>query len=117
MSPVTFYRVIVTRDANTKIPKDVSPWELQVMSEALGEVEIVEEFVREFAVPEAGPERARLERVYGNEPETKVPYVEIAYGRGPLCDRALAKAIAQSVVSEPKRGPGRPPSKDAAAAA
>lgn len=103
MSQYTFYTIVVIRDATLHIPRTVSGWELPVLNEVFGEgnIEIKEEFTREFATPDIEPEKARLERMYGKD-ETQIPYVEVAYGRGPACMKALAKAIAASEVKDTK---------------
>jgi hypothetical protein len=113
MALMRFHNVLVTRDANTIIPKQVSAWELAVLEEMYGEGSIVvsDEVVRELAVPDVEPEMARLARIYGTEEDSKTPFVEIVYGRSTNGLRQLKKAIEQSIADEEgeaKRGPGRP---------
>lgn len=105
-----FYNVNVIRDANFHIPRSVSAWELPILQEIYGEgaIEVKGEEQREIPEVDVASEKARLERLYKTEEESKIPFVEVVYGRGPNCLRALEKAIKQSEVEE-KRGPGRPP--------
>lgn len=120
MATVRFHEVLVTRDANTIIPRQVSGWELAVLEELYpdGNVQSIREFVREKDLPEVSEEMARLTRIYGSDEESKVPFVEIVYGRSSNGMRQLQRAMEQSMVDEAgeaKRGPGRPPNKQAAA--
>lgn len=119
MAIVRFHEVLVTRDANTIIPRQVSGWELAVLEEIYpdGNVNITNEFVRVMELPEVDGEMARLTRIYGSDEESKVPFAEIVYGRSSNGLRALKRAMEQSLVEEngEKRGPGRP-KKEAAAA-
>lgn len=102
MSEYQWYQVIVVRDATLHIPRQVSAWELVILQEVFGEgnVEIKQEFHRPFEAPDVEIERSRLERLYGVEDQTKIPYVDVAYGRGPSGLKALSRAIAQAKLSE-----------------
>lgn len=110
MTQCLFYHVTIVRDANTKIPRVVAAWELPILQEAHGASGVIigDEWPREFSVPDIEPEFARLQRVYGDEPDSKISYAEVTYGRSTIGMRALAKAITQSVVQEKPRL-GRPP--------
>lgn len=117
----TFYNVVVVRDAHFHIPRQVSGWELPILQEIYGEgqIEIGEEVVRDIPDVDMTSERARLERLYRIEEETKTPYVDVVYGRGPAGAKALAQAIKQytshaAVEEEEEEAPpaprrGRPP--------
>ena len=98
----TFYTVIIDRDANTKIPKDVSQWERTVLEQVWGEGNVVEvaEFARELAPIDVESEKARLERIFGRDEDSKTPYVELAFGSGSLCVKGLKRAIEQAVVKD-----------------
>lgn len=114
MTTVRFHDVLVTRDANTIIPRQVSGWELAVLEEIYpeGNVQSVNEFGRARELPDAAEEMARLSRIYGSDEESKVPFAEIVYGRSSNGLRQLERAMKQSVMDdadgEAKRGPGRP---------
>lgn len=117
MATIRCNEVLVTRDANTIIPRQVWPWELPLLEElyGAGSVVVAGEFEREYDLPETEQELARLTRLYGSEEESKIPYVEVVYGRSTNGMRQLQRAIAQSVVDEEaKRGPGRPKKSEAA---
>lgn len=104
MSAFTYLHVLVQRDANTHIPRVVSQWELPVLESVWpeGTVVVGEEFVREMEAPEPDVERARLERVYGRDEETKVAHVESVYGAGSNSVRGLKKAIESATVKKSK---------------
>lgn len=113
MTTVLFHEVLVTRDANTIIPRQVAAWELPVLQELYpdGNVQVIGDIHREFDMPDLEPEMARLSRMYGADEETKTPFVEITYGRSAIGMKQLKRAMEQSVVEEEgeaKRGPGRP---------
>lgn len=105
-----FYNVTVVRDANFHIPRTVSAWELPILQEIYGEgaVEVKDEVQRDVPDVDIASEKARLERYYKAEEDSKIPFVEVVYGRGPACLKALEKAVKAAEVEE-KRGPGRPP--------
>lgn len=114
MSQLQFYRVSIARDPNVLIVKEVLSWEVPILQEMYGEgsVEIGEEVTRDAdGVPtESAEEMARLSRTYGQDQETKVPFVEIVYGRGPAGVKALQRSMdAARVDDEPKVRRGRPP--------
>lgn len=117
----TFYNVLVVRDPNFHIPRQVSGWELPILQEIYGDgaIEVGEEVQREVPDVDFTSERARLERVYGVEGESKTPYVDVVYGRGPAGAKALQKAVQQYTEGEEaaqvKRGPGRPPKSESPA--
>lgn len=119
MATIRCLEVLVNRDANTIIPRQAWPWELPILEELYGSGSVVvsNEFDREFDIPETEQELARLTRLYGSEEESKIPYVEVVYGRSTNGMRQLQRAIAQSVAEEEgeaKRGPGRPKKQEAA---
>jgi hypothetical protein len=105
-----FYDILVVRDANFQIPRLASAWELPILIEIYGEGNVVisGEVQREVGDVDIASEKARLERLYKTEEDSKIPFVEVVYGRGPSCLKALEKAVKQAEVEE-KRGPGRPP--------
>lgn len=105
-----FYNVTIVRDAHFHIPRQASGWELPILQEIFGEgaVEVGDSFVRDIPEVDVRSEHARLSRLYKHEEESKVPFVEIVYGRGPAGLKQLEKAIANSMVGEERRGPGRP---------
>lgn len=113
----TFYNVMIVRDAHFHIPRKCAGWELAILQAVHGEpqVEIGEEFVHEMQEVDIASEKARLERIYKKDEETKQPFVEMVYGSGHNLTRALTKAVADYTVSEEKRGPGRPKKEDQAA--
>lgn len=110
----TFFNVLVVRDPNFHIPRQVSGWELPILQEIYGEgaIEVGEEVKRDIPEVDFTSEWARLERVYGVEEESKIPYVAVVYGRSRQGADALQKAVqhySDTEVQAPRRGPGRPP--------
>lgn len=103
------YDILVVRDANFQIPRLASAWELPILIEIYGEGNVVisGEVQRDMPEVDVASEKARLERLYKVEEDSKIPFVEVVYGRGPNCLKALEKAVKQA--AEEKRGPGRPP--------
>lgn len=114
MALVRCHDILVTRDANTIIPKQVTGWELPIFEELYGDVQITGEVVRDLTLPDPESEMARLTRIYGVEEESKTPIAEIVYGRSVNGLRQLKKAMEQSLEVEEKRGPGRPKKEEAA---
>lgn len=102
-----FYNVLIIRDAHFHIPRVVSEWELPILEAVHTEqnVEKGEEFEREMGVIDVASERARLERLYKRDEETKDVYVEAVYGKGSNCLKGLQRAIDNACVDEkPKKG-------------
>jgi hypothetical protein len=92
-------KVLITLGAMAKIPRDVWPWEVPVLEEQHGGMcEVAGDgHIKEVeSLPDAGEEFTRLGNCCGIEPESKIPNVENAYGRGQSGVKALAKAIKEA---------------------
>jgi hypothetical protein len=100
-----FYNVNVIRDANFHIPRLVSAWELPILQEIYGEgsIEVQAEEQRDIPDIDVASEKARLERHYKVEEDSKIPFVEVVYGRGPAGIKALEKAIKASEIEEKRK--------------
>lgn len=106
---VLFNDLLIVRDPNFHIPRKAPQWEIPVLQEIYGQGEVVigEEFEHEMSFTDIPSEFARLANVYGREEDSKIPYVEVVYGRGPAGVKAFEKAVRQAAVTEVRRG--RPP--------
>ena len=111
-----FYNVLIVRDANFHIPRVCAAWELPILQEIHGEAEVIvgDEIQVERDHVEAAGEKARLERLYKVEEDSKIPFVEVTYGRGQMCLKALEKAIKASEVAEAPKGRKKDAVEDAA---
>lgn len=99
---IEYVQILIDRDAMTKVPKIVAPWELPVY-EALyddGEADGAQGFsvdgsyALEVAdVPDAQEEFNRLRMIHGSHPKQGTPFVELAYGRGRAGIAELRRAI------------------------
>lgn len=101
-----FHEVCVVRDPNFHIPRQAAQWEIPILQEIYGEgqVEVGKEYEFNFAKYDGvESEHARLSAIYGKEEDSKIPFVEVVYGRGPAGLKALGKAIEQARVNERKK--------------
>lgn len=100
-----FHEVCVVRDPNFHIPRQAAQWEIPILQEIYGEghVEVGKEYEFDFTKFDGvESEHARLSAIYGKEEDSKIPFVEVVYGRGPAGMKALAKAIEQAKVVRKK---------------
>lgn len=90
-------RVIVKRDERTTHNKTMCPWEIPIIEYMFGDGNVTrtDQFVEVPGAeyPDAVSEMDRLTRVYGSDPETKVPNAATVYGTARKGIRELAKAI------------------------
>jgi len=97
------HNVIIDRDKMNKLPKTVWDWELPILQERFpGGLVVVHgstEVERE-SLPEVNAEYNRLRMSHSVEPDTKVPYCDLVYGRGAKGVKTLTKAIENSVIKE-----------------
>lgn len=87
--------VLVTRDPMFITPKQIAPWELPLLQAKWPGGTEVGAFTPgvKGEMPDADAEYARLEKVYGIDSDTKIPYVAEVYGRGEAGIDKLAEAI------------------------
>ena len=106
--------IVISRDPMSKLPKSIWPWELEMFNLQWpgGLVEVIGEGEpRERAeLPDAQVEYNRLLRTFGQEQDTGINLVDIAFERGPKGVKLLEKAIKAAVVKAKA-----PPRKKAAA--
>lgn len=96
MPAVTYYRCCVVRDAMNKLPRSGALWELEVLKEVYGEgrLEDIETFeVETDNILPPDQEMARLEKAFGKDKETRIPFAEIAFGKGSSGVRTLEKTM------------------------
>jgi len=100
---VTLLQVIIDLELTTKVSKEIYPWELPVYEEKFGEGACIASGERacKMALPDAGAEFSRLSACLGADEDTKISFVELAYGRGKHGIKSLEKAISGS--TKPKR--------------
>jgi hypothetical protein len=90
--------VMVSRDLTCTVAKRVYPWEVPIIKAQWGGQADVQGFTPGIKgdFPDAEDEFARLEGVYGVNPDTKRAYVEEVYGTGETGIDRLDEAIAGS---------------------
>ena len=97
---IALANVTICRDAMCKIGKTVWPWEVPVLEAMYGEgmIQINGETDHEVDhLPDANVEYGRLAAAFGVDGNgTKVPYVELAYGRGRAGIMALSDVMSGS---------------------
>jgi len=96
-------QVIIDIGITTKVSKEIWPWELAVYQEKYGEGSCPETGIVEITrvLPDASEEFVKLSSSLGVDEDTKISFVELAYGRGKQGVIALEKAIKKST-SKPK---------------
>lgn len=95
--------LLITQNAMSTVPKLVPAWQLEVYQEKYGETlgDAPEEQIVELdALPEAEEELARMQGIFGGDPETKQSYVDLVFGRGTRALRDLEKAMQDAVVPD-----------------
>lgn len=110
-------RVRVRRDERTVVSRTLPPWEIPILEFIFGEgnVERFEDFVTvDQEYPNESAEFERLERRYGADPETNIPFIASLYGQKSVGRKALARAIDEAKTEDklaakamPKKAPAR----------
>lgn len=92
--------LIIDLSLTTKVSKFMWSWEIPVLEAKYGgKVETIGETTRDVShFPDAQKEYVRLGNIYGVDSETKVPFVEYAFGRPPSAFDVLQKLIDASKV-------------------
>ncbi len=87
--------VLIKRDITCEIPKTIRPWELPIIQAKYpGQVTVGDFTQRDVdELPDEEEEYARLAGLYGNDEDTKLPFVALAYGSGDAGIDALELAI------------------------
>lgn len=105
-----YERVMVKRDTQTVYNKSVFPWEIAVLEYIFeeGNVTRTNEFeIVDMPYPAAAEEMFRLEKAYGADPQSGVPFVCSVYGQASTGVNAMRRAIADAkdaeVAARPKR--------------
>jgi hypothetical protein len=105
-----YERVTVKRDSQTTYNKGVFPWEIPILEFTFeeGNVQRLHEFeVTDMAYPEAREEFFRLEKAYGSDPDSGIPYVASVYGQAQAGVSTLRKLIAEAQAAEEAAKPKR----------
>jgi hypothetical protein len=106
-----YERVKVKRDTNTVHNVLVRPWEVPVLEYVFEEGNV--EFTDEFETvsqdyPDPAKELQRLEKCYGSDPKSGIPYAISVFGDGRKGLRELAKMIAESKAEDDKAAKAAP---------
>ncbi len=107
------YDVVIDRDKMTKSSRQVWAWELPLLELKFpgGLVKIIRKvFIERDELRDPAAEYARLDAQYGQEADTNLSLVGIAYDRGDKGVALLAKALKASVrrKSASKSKPAKP---------
>lgn len=105
-----YLRVKITRDQNTVHNRAVPIWEIPVLEYLFGDGNLVETEDYEEVTPQAGQTKVEypdareefenLSKRYGNDTESKLPFVALVYGNAGVGVRALRKAINEAKVED-----------------
>lgn len=105
-----YERIMVKRDSQTTYNKPVFPWEIPILEFTFeeGNVRRLNEF-EDVAMPypEARDEFFRLEKAYGSDPDSGIPYVASVYGQAQIGVSTLRKLIADAQAAEEAAKPKR----------
>lgn len=110
-----YQRVKVTRDPHTVYNRSVPPWEIAILEFTFesGNVIVQEEVeTNDLPYPSAVVEFQRLEKAYGSDPQSGVPYVASVYGQASAGVNHLKRVIADAkaeaeAAARPRRAAGR----------
>jgi hypothetical protein len=89
-------RIKIKRDNHTVHNTTVAPWEIPIIEYLFdeGNVERLDEFVQaDQDYPDPAQEMVRLQKAYGADVKTDIPYAVTVYGAARAGVKALAKAI------------------------
>jgi hypothetical protein len=91
---------MIKRDTQTTHNRAVPPWEVPVLEYLFedGNVTVTEVYdeVADGEYPDPGQEFHRLTQRYGQDLDSKLPYVALVYGNASVGVRALNKAILEA---------------------
>lgn len=118
-----YQRVKITRDPHTVYNRSVLPWEIAILEFTFeqGNVQPQEgQFeTNDLPYPSAAVEFQRLEKAYGSDPQSGVPYVASVYGQASAGVNHLRRVIDEAKKAEadakPKRRAKRRPAAEIAA--
>jgi len=92
MAKLRFVAVYIHKGPMTKIEKRFPEYELPVMQEKFGSLEVHNEYVADIASPESIESEIDRLRRHGEEEGTKETFFDAAYGRGKAGEREFANA-------------------------
>lgn len=110
-----YQRVKITRDPHTVYNRSVLPWEIAILEFTFeqGNIQPQEVFeTNDTPYPRADIEFQRLEKAYGADPQSGVPYVASVYGQASAGVNHLKRVIAEAkaeaeALAKPTRAAGK----------